>query len=101
MKKIIPVALIGFFLSSCSLFHVSKMEVEQGNVITNDKISQLHQGMTEDDVKNVMGNPVLVNIFTPDRIEYIYTFQKGHCNRLEKRVTCIFRNNILKEVIVA
>ena len=99
MKKIISLVLMGFILSGCSFFRLHKMDVEQGNVITQDMVSQLHPGMSETQVINVMGNPTLKNIFSPNRLDYIYTFQPGYGKRVEKRVVCIFYHSRLQQVI--
>ncbi len=97
-KMIISLALC-LVLTSCSLFHVQKLVVQQGNVITPQMTSQLHNGMSESDVRAVMGNPVTMNIFTPNRIEYVYTYQRGVDPREEKRVTCMFVNGQLSKII--
>lgn len=99
MKKLISLVLIGFVLSGCSLFRLHKMEIEQGNIITQEKVNQLRPGMNEAEVKDIMGNPVLVNIFSPDRLDYVYTLQKDYNKRYERRVICLFRSHVLKEVI--
>ena len=83
-------------ISSCSFIH--KQTIEQGNTIKPDMASQLHTGMSEADVRNVMGNPVLINIFTPNQIAYVYTIQPGHGQFSEKRVICIFQRGRLKEI---
>jgi len=97
MKKLISLLLIAFFFSGCKFVH--RMDVEQGNIITQDKVNQLHPGMSMSEVKRLMGNPVMQNIFTPERIEYVYTMQKGHAKLKERRIICIFRGDILKEVM--
>jgi outer membrane protein assembly factor BamE len=84
-------------LSGCFIVH--KNDIEQGNIITADMVSLLKPGMTEVEVRNIMGNAVLVNIFSPDRIDYIYTLQKGHSARMSERVICIFYQGRLKEII--
>jgi outer membrane protein assembly factor BamE len=98
MKKIISLVLIGFILSGCSYFRLHKMDVEQGNIITPDKVNALQPGMTVAQVTDIMGNPLFVNLFAPDRMDYVYTYQPSHGDRVEKRVTCIFNNGKLKEV---
>lgn len=97
MKRIITLVLIGFFLSGCSFFQVHKMEIEQGNIISYEKIHELHRGMTQAEVKNVMGTPVLINIFAPNRYEYVYTFQPGYGKLQEKRLTCLFLHGRLSD----
>lgn len=100
MKKMISLLLIGFILTGCSFVRIHRMDIEQGNVITEAHLNQIHRGMTEAEVKNIMGEPVLTNIFTRARVEYVYTYQPGYGMREEKRLTCIFRHGILQEKIV-
>lgn len=99
MKKLIIIALMGFVLSGCSFFRVHKMDIVQGNIFTPEQVSQLHPGMSEAQVKDIMGIPVIMNIFTPYRIDYVYTFQPSYGERIEKRVICIFYHGQLKEVV--
>ena len=95
-KKIIICLSLMLALSSCSL--IRKQKIEQGNLITPQQMSQLHVGMSEEQVRAVMGNPVLLNIFTPNGINYVYTYQPGNGVFTEKRVVCIFRNGRLVEI---
>ena len=98
MKKSLILILIGLTLSGCSLFRIHKMDIQQGNIIKPEEVSQLHKGMTEDQVKAIMGTPVLMNVFTEDRMEYVYTFKKGYGEMQEKRVICIFVNGRLRDI---
>jgi len=99
MKKMITIMLLGLTLSSCSLLRPHKYDVEQGNIITQEDVQRLHIGMTESQVKSVMGNPVMVNVFSPNRLDYIYTFQAGYGKRQQKRVVCIFQRGRLNAVL--
>lgn len=74
------------------------MDIEQGNIITPEKVNELQPGMTVAQVTNIMGNPLFVKLFTPHRMDYIYTYQPSYGDRVEKSVTCIFNNGILKEI---
>lgn len=85
-------------LSSCSYFSIRKPIIEQGNIITPEAVSQLHTGMSPDQVTAIMGTPVISNIFTPNRLEYIYTYQDGMTPRQEKRVTCLFNKGRLVSI---
>lgn len=96
MYKILLFSLMLLLLTSCSI--ISKPEIEQGNIITPAMISQLHTGMTPPQVIEVMGTPVLANILSPNRMEYVYTFQDTSGKRTETRVSCIFQNGRLKEI---
>jgi outer membrane protein assembly factor BamE len=96
MNKSLICSLMLLLLTSCSI--ISKPQIEQGNIITPEMISQLHPGMTPPQVIDVMGSPVLANILTPNRLEYVYTFQNTSGKRTESRVSCLFQNGRLKAI---
>lgn len=96
MYKSIICLFIFLSLSSCAFVH--KPEIEQGNIITADMVNRLHTGMSEGQVKEVMGNPILVNIFSPQRMEFVYTYQKGNATRREQRISCLFKNGRLVDI---
>jgi outer membrane protein assembly factor BamE len=45
-----------------------------------------------------MGNPLLLNTFSDQRVDYVYTLKPGHGQFTEKYVTLIFRNGILQSI---
>lgn len=91
MKKIIAIFLIGLILTGCSILRVHKVDVDQGNVFTQADIAKLQIGMTEAQVVALLGHPVLINIFTPNRKDYVYTFKPGQASMSEKRLTIVFQ----------
>ena len=97
MRKIIILLFTALALTSCSYFHVHKMDIEQGNVITPDMVSKVHNGMTPAQVKVIMGNPVLTNVFDQNRLDYVYTYKPGYGLGVETYVTYIFKNGHLSE----
>lgn len=99
MKNIILFILISCLLPACSIIRPHKLTIEQGNVISQQEVKRLQINMTPAQVKDIMGQPVLVNIFSPNRIDYVYTLKAGHENMTEKRVTCIFQGGRLKEIL--
>ncbi|MCL5272690.1 MAG: outer membrane protein assembly factor BamE [Gammaproteobacteria bacterium] len=99
MKKSISILLLAVLLSGCSYLRVHKVDVDQGNIISPSDVSQLHVGISESQVKDVMGTPALTNLFTDDRLEYVYTFKKGYGKMQETRVTCIFRSGRLTNIM--
>lgn len=97
MKKLFCVLSISILLSGCGL--VKKMEIQQGNIINKETVSQLRTGMTAGQVRNVMGTPVLLNTFNDSRIDYVYTYQPGGGSLTEKQLTLHFsRNGILQNI---
>jgi len=86
------------FLSSCSFMHVHKMEVQQGNILPPEKVSQLHPGMTITQVNDLLGTPVLTNSFRNNRIDYVYTYKPGYGDMAEKYMTLIFTHGRLTKI---
>lgn len=96
-KKILMVFAAGL-LSACSLLHVHKLDIEQGNIISQDKVNQVHPGMTPEQVKTIMGTPVLVNDFRQNELDYVYTFSPGYGAPSEKYIIFVFEQRRLKEM---
>jgi outer membrane protein assembly factor BamE len=96
MLKIITL-MISLALTGCSYLHIHKMDIEQGNIVTQEMLNKVHTGMTPSQVRTMMGNPVLTNVFDPNRLDYVYTFKPGYGPGAETYVTFIFRNGRLAE----
>lgn len=95
-KLFATLVFLGLNLSACSFVH--KVDVEQGNVVTQDMVNQLHPGMTTDQVEFVMGHPVLVETFETHRSDYVYTFQAGGKTISEKQITLLFVDDHLTQI---
>lgn len=85
-------------LTGCSFFQVRKPIVEQGNVMTAENMDKLHTGMSPSEVADIMGAPVLSNIFSPNKMKYVYTYQDRTNPRVEKRMICQFDDGQLKTI---
>jgi outer membrane protein assembly factor BamE len=51
--------------------------VQQGNVVNQESVSQLKQGMTKAEVRQVMGTPLLADAFHANRWDYFFSTAKG------------------------
>ena len=72
------------FLSGCTkdkIPGVYRINIQQGNDITQDMVSQLKPGMTKNQVAYVMGTPLIIDTFHPNRWDYIYSFHPGNGER--------------------
>lgn len=86
--------LVGLLaLAGCSFPGVYKIDIQQGNVVTQDMIDQLRPGMTRRQVRFIMGNPLLTDTFHADRWDYLYSLQPGGGERQQERMTLIFNSN--------
>jgi len=80
-------------LSACSGgFRLSpyRMDVRQGNMVTQEMVAKLKPGMTEDQVRFVLGTPLITDIFHAGRWDYVYRFQPGGRGEVEERKLTVF-----------
>lgn len=85
--------LVSLSLTACSSFRfpgVHRINVQQGNVITQQMIDKLKPGMTRSQVRFVLGNPVVDDNLDADRWDYIYTFQLAGGDTLRKVLSVYF-----------
>lgn len=62
-----------------------KIDIQQGNVLTQDMVSQLRPGLTKDQVRFILGTPVLADMFHANRWDYVYSLRKGNSGETEMR----------------
>lgn len=98
MKKIVFLILLSIIFSGCSFLRPNKMDIAQGNFITETNVKRLHLGMSQEQVKDVMGPPMLMDIFAHHRLNYVYTYQQAYGERIEKKLICIFAYGKLVEI---
>ncbi|HMM77129.1 MAG TPA: outer membrane protein assembly factor BamE [Gammaproteobacteria bacterium] len=75
-----------------------RVDVQQGNVITQEMLAQLEPGMDKKKVNFIMGSPAITDTFHSNRWDYVYTFQPGHKNAEMRRVTLFFADDKLVRV---
>ena len=95
MIRIISTITFMLFLTSCSTY---KMEVQQGNALTNDVIAQLQTGMSKDEVMSILGTPLLQDNFRSDRWDYVYYTKQGNSSSKRQGITLLFKGNSLVRV---
>jgi outer membrane protein assembly factor BamE len=67
-----------------------KIDVQQGNVVTQEMVAQLKPGMSREQVKFIMGTPLVADLFHPDRWDYVYRLQKGKTGSIEERKLTVY-----------
>ncbi|MEO8937173.1 MAG: outer membrane protein assembly factor BamE [Burkholderiaceae bacterium] len=70
-----------------------KINIQQGVVVTQEMADQLKPGMTRDQVRFVLGTPILTDPFHADRWDYPFRFQPGRGRIEERRFTVYFDND--------
>ncbi len=105
MKKIlISVMFATLFLPGCGNIPILpflkpyKIEIQQGNYVTQEMIARLQPGMTRSQVRFALGTPLIVDPFRTDRWDYAYTLYKQGQLVEQRMVTVIFRGEVLDRI---
>ena len=86
-------------LGACNLLTVHKLDIQQGNVVTQEMVDKLKPGMTRAQVRFVLGTPLVTDTFHRDRWDYFYSFKVGaHGVAETRRLTLIFQDDVLRIV---
>jgi outer membrane protein assembly factor BamE len=91
-------AALGACSSNPAIPVLYRVEVQQGNVVTQDMLDRLEPGMDKRKVRFVLGTPLIEDTFNPDRWDYYYSFQDRRKSRTQRRVTLYFEDNQLARI---
>lgn len=75
-----------------------RIDVRQGNYVSQEMIAQLKKGMTRDQVRYVLGTPLLVDTFRTDRWDYVYLYVPGKGEGQKRAISVYFENDLLVRV---
>jgi len=83
-------------LSACSSW-VYRIDIPQGNYLEQKGIDKLQVGMTKEQVKFILGTPVVKDAFNKDTWHYVYKFKSGRSTDLnmKKVFIIVFEENKL------
>lgn len=76
-------------------FQIYKADKVQGNVLKQADVNQLKPGMSKEQVRFILGSPILIDPFNTDRWDYVYRFDQAEGDTIKKRLTLFFSNNRL------
>ena len=84
---------MAILLSGCNkdkIPGVYRIDIQQGNAITQEMLNKLKPDMTKKQVAYVLGTPLIIDTFHPNRWDYIYTFHPGNGQREQRKLTLYF-----------
>ena len=109
LRFALPVLLAALALSGCatmtapfdnwmpyiSQFGVYKIDINQGNFISQDMVDKLKEGQSKQQVRLVLGTPLIASAFRDNRWDYVYEFQKNGRVREHRQFTVYFTDDKL------
>jgi outer membrane protein assembly factor BamE len=75
-----------------------RMEIVQGNVVTQEQIERVKPGMNRRQVRDALGTPLLTDIFHGDRWDYLFTIRRQGAEPQRRSVTLRFEGDVLSKI---
>lgn len=72
----VTAALLGA-LAGCAGFGVHRIDIQQGNLVTQEQLAKVKPGMSRIDVRNLLGTPLLQDVFHGNRWDYYFSNDMG------------------------
>lgn len=94
----ISIIFVSLLLASCSWLMPHKVEVRQGNLISPEMRARVKVGMTQQQVKAVLGTPLVNDPFHASRWDYIYRFEQEGKLIEEQHMTLYFDKDTLQRI---
>lgn len=69
---------------------VYKLDINQGNYVTRDMVEKLKPGQTRQQVRLVLGTPLLADPFHSDRWDYVYQYARQGRTVESRKFTVFF-----------
>jgi outer membrane protein assembly factor BamE len=93
-------ALAALLLVSCGSVRLPvpsinpyRIEIQQGNFVSQEMVSQLKLGMSKDQVRFILGTALITDSFHADRWDYVFRREKANSRELEHRKLAVFFDN--------
>lgn len=98
---LLPLALLA---ASCSSIQGDRLlgavtpyriDVMQGNVITQELAAKVKSGMSREQVRDLLGSPLLTSAFHADRWDYVFTMRRQGVDPQRRSVVAYFKGDVL------
>lgn len=100
-------ALLSLVLGGCSTFDNAtnrlatvispyRMEVVQGNFVSKEQVEALKPGMTRNQVRDVLGTPLLASVFHSNRWDYVFTLHRQGIVNQSRHLSVFFKGDVLE-----
>ena len=107
MSRILCLLAAGALVVGCTsddttrsgLFEPYRADLPQGNYLTQAMLDQVTPGMRERDVRRVLGSPLMVDVFQPDRWNYVFRYRHPNGRVDSRTVVVTFDDGMVAKVI--
>lgn len=87
--------ILALQLAGCGWLAPYRIDIQQGNFVSQDMVAQLKRGMTKEQVRFVLGTPLVTDIFHAERWDYVYLLDRPGQERVQRRLAVFFEDGRL------
>ena len=73
-----------------------KVDVVQGNFVSKEQVEALQPGMSRQQIRDILGTPLVTSVFHGDRWEYVFTIKRPGEDIQTRKLTVFFQGDLLQ-----
>ena len=73
-----------------------RVDVVQGNFVSREQVRALQPGMSRQQVREILGTPLVTSLFHADRWEYVFTLKRPGEEVQTRKLTVFFKGDALE-----
>ena len=87
-------------LATVGCMRTYRIDIQQGNVVSHEQLNKVVPGMKRNEVRFVLGTPLIEDPFHTDRWDYFYSYQAGSGEPAQmRRLSILFVDDQVHEII--
>ena len=108
--KALALAAMSLVLSGCGIRQIAsdgsllglvtpyRIDIVQGNVVTREQLALVKPGMSRDQVREILGTPLLTDPFHAERWDFIFTIRRPGTEPQRRSIVAVFDRDVLKKL---
>lgn len=81
------------------VFKPYRADIVQGNFVSKEQMDMIKVGMGKDQIKQILGTPLLNDIFHADRWDYVFAYKRGDTQQVdERKIALFFKGSVLARI---
>lgn len=98
------VVMVSLLIAGCAGFGVHRIDIQQGNLVTQEQVAKVKPGMSRLDVRTALGTPLLQDVFNGNRWDYYFSLDQSTKfgpfgrDKQQFKVTVMFENDKVARV---
>jgi outer membrane protein assembly factor BamE len=91
MKTLAALSFVLTALSLSACITPYRMEVVQGNFVSREQVQALRPGMTRNQIREILGTPLITSPFHADRWDYAFTIRRSGTEPQHRKLSVFFK----------